>query len=137
MLSDRKELGNSVILENSGEKPQICSRDMWKGSSRKVICPEAQLECLYANAGSMGNERGELETVVHLENCDFVSITETWWDDLHNWNTTTEGYKLFRRVWQGVALYVKKWIECEELPLRNSQKQVERTQVKAGNGTNN
>ena len=40
-------------------------------------------------------------------------------------------YKLFRRNWQGrrgrgIALYVKKWIDCEELSLKNSHKQAER-----------
>ncbi|KAK4806906.1 hypothetical protein QYF61_012627 [Mycteria americana] len=41
-----------------------------------------------------------------------------------------DGYRLFRRDRQGrrgggVALYVKKWIECEELSLKNSHEQVE------------
>lgn len=137
MLSDRKELGNSIILGNSWGKPQTRSGDLWKGSSKKVICPKAQLECLYAKAGSLGNEQGELETVVHLENYDFIAITETWWDDVRNWNTTIEGYNLFGRVKQEIALYVKKYIGCEELPLRNNQKQAESMWVKIRNGTNN
>ena len=42
-----------------------------------------------------------------------------------------EGYRLFRRDrWgrrgRGVALYVRKWIDCEEMCLRNSHDQVER-----------
>ena len=41
-----------------------------------------------------------------------------------------EGYKLYRRDRQvrkggGVALYVRKWIDCEEFSLRKSHKQVE------------
>ena len=31
------------------------------------------------------------------ENFDLIAITETWWDGSHNWNTTIEGYKPFRR----------------------------------------
>lgn len=45
----------------------------------------------------MGNKQGKLETVVHWENYDLIAITEMWWDDSHNWKTTTEGYKTFRR----------------------------------------
>ena len=42
--------------------------------------------------------------------------------------TIIEGYKFFRRDRQGnsgrrVGLFVKKWIVCKELPLRNSQDQ--------------
>jgi len=36
-----------------------------------------------------------------LENCDFIAFAETWWDRLHNGNTTFEGFKLFRRDRQG------------------------------------
>jgi len=35
-----------------------------------------------------------------------------------------------------VALYVKKWIDCEELPLRNSPGQVESLWVKIRDWTN-
>jgi len=78
----------------------------------------------------MGNKQGELETMVPLENFDLIAITGTWWDDSHNWNTTIEGYKLFRRDRQGrrdrrVTLCVKKWIDCGVLVLRQSQEQAE------------
>lgn len=60
----------------------------------------------------------------------FAAITETWWDKLHNWVSMTEDYKIFRRKRQfkrrgGVAFYIKKWINFEELQLRKSQDQVE------------
>jgi len=47
----------------------------------------------------------------------------------HNWHTVIEGYRLFRRDGQGRrgrgdALYVRKWVDCEELFLRNSHDQV-------------
>jgi len=40
------------------------------------------------------------------------------------------GYRLFRRDRRGrrgedVALYIKKWIDCEELPLKDGHEQVE------------
>jgi len=39
----------------------------------------------------------ELEVTVVLENCDVLAVTETWWDDSHDWNVAVDGYKLFRR----------------------------------------
>ncbi|KAK4827189.1 hypothetical protein QYF61_015151 [Mycteria americana] len=49
----------------------------------------------------------------------------------YDWIVAITGYRPFRRDrWErrgrGVALYIKKWIECEELSLKNSHKQVER-----------
>ena len=76
-----------------------------------------------------------METMMCLENYDLVAITETWWDESHDWHTVIEGYSLFRMDRQGrrggrVALYVRKWIGCEELCLRNSHDQVESLWVK-------
>ena len=55
---------------------------------------------------------------------------EMWKDASHNWNTGIEGYKVFtrdghERRGRGAFLYVKKSIDCVELPLRNSHGQVE------------
>ena len=90
----------------------------------------------------MGNKQEELETVMHLESCDLVAITETWWNNSHNWDTTTEGYQLFKKNRQGrkvrgVAPYVKERIDYEELLLRNSQEQVESPWVRIMDRTNN
>ncbi|KAK4830250.1 hypothetical protein QYF61_009317 [Mycteria americana] len=68
----------------------------------------------------MRNKQEELEAIVQQENCDIVAITETWWDDSHNWSAATDGSKLFRRDRQGrrgsgVALYVRKCFDCLEL----------------------
>ncbi|KAK4825828.1 LOW QUALITY PROTEIN: hypothetical protein QYF61_002951 [Mycteria americana] len=49
----------------------------------------------------MGNKQEELEAIMQLENYDIVAITETWWDDSHNWSAALDGYKLFRRDRQG------------------------------------
>jgi len=97
--------------------------------------PIAKLKCLYTNAHSMGNKQEELETVVQLGKYDLIAIMETWWDESHDWNTLIEDYRLFRRDRQGrrggrVALYVRKWIDCEELCLRNSHDQVKSLWVK-------
>ncbi|XP_040404947.1 uncharacterized protein LOC121065888 isoform X2 [Cygnus olor] len=95
----------------------------------------AQLRCIYINACSMGSKQEELEAIVLVGNYDVVAITETWWDDSHDWSVAIDGYKLFRRDRRGrrggeVALYVRKWIDCEELCLRNSCDQVESLWVK-------
>ncbi|PKU40055.1 nipped-b-like protein [Limosa lapponica baueri] len=92
-----------------------------KGCSlKKAAQPAAQLKCLYTSACSMGNKQEELEAIVLLERYDIVAITETWWDESYNWSVGIEGYKLFRRDrggrrGGGVDLYVKEWIECEEM----------------------
>ncbi|KAK4830361.1 hypothetical protein QYF61_010138 [Mycteria americana] len=70
-------------------------------SSMKGTRTTAQLKCLYTNARSMGNKQEELEAIVHQENYDMVAITETWWDDSHNWSAAMDGYKLFRRDRRG------------------------------------
>ncbi|KAK4810520.1 hypothetical protein QYF61_004483 [Mycteria americana] len=67
----------------------------------------------------MGNKQ-EWEAIVQLENYDVIAITETWWDDSHNWSAATDGYKPFRRDRQGrrgggVALYLREWFDCLEL----------------------
>ncbi|KAK4832671.1 LOW QUALITY PROTEIN: hypothetical protein QYF61_024967 [Mycteria americana] len=86
---------------------------------KKVAGSIAQLKCIYTDACSMGNIQEELEAIVHLENYDVIAITETWWDDSHNWSAAMEGYKLFRRDRQGrrgsgVALYVREYFDCLE-----------------------
>ena len=64
----------------------------------------------------MGNKQEELETMVQLGKHDLIAITETWWDESHDWNTLIEEYRLFRRDRQRkrggeVALYVRMWID--------------------------
>ncbi|KAK4826957.1 hypothetical protein QYF61_012806 [Mycteria americana] len=83
----------------------------------------------------MGNKQEELAAAAQLENYDLIAITETWWDESHDWSAVIDGYKLFRRDRQGrrgrgVALYAKNWIDCTELSLKNSNVQVESLWVK-------
>ncbi|XP_054058617.1 UPF0462 protein C4orf33 homolog isoform X2 [Rissa tridactyla] len=79
-----------------------------------------QLKCIYMNARSMGNKRDELEAIAQQDSYDVVAITETWWDDCHDWNAAMNGYKLFRRDRQGrrgggVSLYIRECFDCIEL----------------------
>ncbi|GAB0208053.1 hypothetical protein GRJ2_003271000 [Grus japonensis] len=81
---------------------------------------KAQLKCIYTNARSMGNKQEELEAIVQQDSYDLVAITETWWDDSHDWSAAMDGYKLFRRDRHGrrgggAALYVRECFDCIEL----------------------
>ncbi|KAK4813526.1 hypothetical protein QYF61_009252 [Mycteria americana] len=93
--------------------------------------------CAPVEAGGPPGEGGKAirikrrvsEATVLLEGYDLVVITETRWDKSHDWNGANDGYRLFRRDRRGrrgggVALYVKKQIDCEELSLKNSHEQV-------------
>lgn len=126
VLGDRAERGNAVTLGSSRGKPQIYPAGIRQGSSQ--MATTAQPKRLHTNARSTGNQQ-EFETVAQLEKCDRTAITETWWDESHDWKTATEGYRLLRRDRQGrrgggVALYVRKRIDCKELCLRNSHDQL-------------
>lgn len=70
-------------------------------SFKEMTRPAAQLKCLFTNACSLGNKQKELEATVLLENHNIVVVTETWWDDSHDWNVATDGYSLLRRARQG------------------------------------
>ena len=57
----------------------------------------AQLKCVFTNARSVGNKQEELEDIVGQDSYDLVAITETWWDDSHDYSAAMDGYNLFRR----------------------------------------
>ncbi|KAJ7410343.1 hypothetical protein WISP_109099 [Willisornis vidua] len=68
----------------------------------------------------------ELEATVQQENYDVVAVTETWWDDSHDWSAAMEGYKLFRKDRQdrrggAVALYVREFLDSVELEVINNK----------------
>jgi len=56
-----------------------------------------QLKCLYTNACSTGNKQKKLEVTMLLESKDLVALTETWWDESHDWSAAIDDYCLFRR----------------------------------------
>jgi len=66
-------------------------------SSQKVTRSTAQLKCFCTNAHSMGNKQEKLEATVLLENGDLVAVTETSWDESHDWSAAIDAYRLFRR----------------------------------------
>ncbi|KAK4824521.1 hypothetical protein QYF61_016101 [Mycteria americana] len=118
--SNRVELGDTEAIGAQREMPVKRLKARKGCSSMKKTRTTAQLKCLYTNARSMGNKQEELEAIVHQENYDMVAITETWWDDSHNWSAAMDGYKLFRRDRRGrrgggVALYVRERLDSLEL----------------------
>ena len=88
-------------MTGEGDK-KGCTRDEPRGMTLELgVRQMAQLKCIYTNARSMGNKQEELEVTVQQANYDLVAITETWWDNSHDWSAVMDGYKLFRRDRQG------------------------------------
>jgi len=90
----------------------------------------SSLKCLYTNAHRMENKQEELKICVQSEGHDLVAITETWWDNSHDWHAVLDGYKLFRKDrptgrGRGVALYVREQLKCIELCLGADKERVE------------
>ena len=138
--SYRDEARAPEVIGGSRETPVQYLRGIQVCSSKKVTRPTAQLKCLYTDARSMGNKQEELEATVLLEHYDLAAVPETWWDECHDWSAAINGYRLFRRDrgrrGGGVALYLKKWIDCEELSLKNSHEPVESLWVRNGDRGN-
>jgi len=38
----------------------------------------------------MGNKQEELEAIIQWDGYDLVAITETWWDNSHDWHAVTD-----------------------------------------------
>ena len=68
-------------------------------SSTKVTWSTAQMKCLYINACSMGNKQEELEATMVLARYELIPLTESWWDELHDWSMAIDGYRLRRDRW--------------------------------------
>ena len=97
LKSYRDEPGAPEVVGANRETPGKCLKGIKGCSSKKVTWPTAQLKCHYTNTCSMGNKQEELEATVLLESYHLVAITETWWDESHDWSAAINGYKLFRR----------------------------------------
>lgn len=77
----------------------------------------------------MGNKQGELELCMQLQSYDLMAITETWWDNSHDWNGVMDGFELFKKNrsegWGGrVTLYMSEQLECMELCLGKDEGQL-------------
>ncbi|KAJ7422538.1 mitochondrial fission process protein 1 [Pitangus sulphuratus] len=81
---------------------------------------------MHTNAHSMDNKQEELEATVQQESYDVVAITETWWNDTHDWSAALDGYKCFRRDRRGrrvggVAQYVRQSLGSLELEVSDDK----------------
>jgi len=77
----------------------------------------ADLTHLYTISCSMRNKQDELKALVCSPSGDIICISETWWNESHNWSAGMEGYRLFKRGSQGrrgrgAALYVTERFDC-------------------------
>lgn len=66
----------------------------------------------HTTAGSLGSKQEELKLRAQSESYDAIEITEPWWENSHDGDTKTDGYKQFqkdrkRRGRGRVALHVK------------------------------
>ncbi|KAJ7424255.1 hypothetical protein BTVI_07247 [Pitangus sulphuratus] len=68
----------------------------------------AQLRCMYTNTCSTGNKQEELEAIVLQESCAVVAITETSWDDPHDWSAAIDSYPQLQALQKGQASWVGK-----------------------------
>ncbi|KAJ7424185.1 hypothetical protein BTVI_07574 [Pitangus sulphuratus] len=121
-----KKEGFKLGLKEEGIETGLSRDDHKGGKPRLRVKPAAQLKCMYTNARRMGNKQEEPEAIVQQESYDIVVVTETWWDDSHDWSTAMDGYKLFRRDRQGrrggrVALYVRESLDSVELEVSNNK----------------
>jgi len=46
----------------------------------------------------VGNKQEELEATVWQASCNLLAITETWWDDSHNWSVAMEQLSVVLQV---------------------------------------
>ena len=70
-----------------------------------------------------------------------IGITETGWDDSHDWNIAIEGYNLFKmnrrnRKGGGVALYVKNAHSCTEIQVDEPGNPIESIWIKISGARN-
>jgi len=77
-----------------------------------VPSPKATLRPAASSARMPTNKEEELELHAQSESYVITGITESWRENLHEWKTTMDGYRLFRkdrkgRRGGGVALYAK------------------------------
>ncbi|KAK4832290.1 hypothetical protein QYF61_021689 [Mycteria americana] len=103
-----------------GEKANQSSNKCSLAASQDEDQKTNHLKCMYTNACILGNKQEELELHVQSESYDIIGITETWWDNSHDWRIMMDGYKLFHKDRQGrrgggVVLYVNENLECTEV----------------------
>ena len=99
LASEQPGSGKSAVSGQCASE-DLCSvvsvrvRNRELHSSNCAASVGAQLKCLYANAHSTGNKQEELEVCAHLQGCDIIIITVTWWDSSYDWSIGVVGLLL-------------------------------------------
>lgn len=131
LLRIGKESGNAVALGSRG-KPQIYLKGFWEGSSKKVMWPKAQWSASIPMRTAWKISKNNCKpccswktTIIFLpwKHGGMIHITGIPWLWAINILEGIGGIG-------GVALYVKKWTDCEVLPLGNCHEQSESLWVK-------
>ncbi|PKU31519.1 rna-directed dna polymerase from mobile element jockey- hypothetical protein [Limosa lapponica baueri] len=124
------ELGLGGRVQRSNAHTTATNRGISQANHSSKKCPLAasqdenqtidHFKGMYTNVHSLGKKQEELELYAQSESYDIIGITETCWDNSHNWRIMTDGYRLYRKDSQGrkgglVVLYVKENLECIEV----------------------
>ena len=75
--------------------PTVPKNNVHNNAGMKPDYKAQGLRCLYTNAQRMGNKQNELGLLTHEGKYDLIGITETGWDDSHDWNIAIEGCKFY------------------------------------------
>ena len=87
MHSKRNKTNSSNEINNS----------LHQNVRKKASQRSHNVQYLYMNSRSMGNNREELVILVEEGKYDLIEIIEIWWDDSHDWNMTVEGFNYSKR----------------------------------------
>lgn len=114
------------VGEGTYQSSEECFPTLCKGKKTK----SSHLKWTYTNAGSLDNKQEEPELRTQSETYDVIGITETWWENSHDWETTTDSYKLFQKDRKGrrggrVVLYVKEKFKCMEASYGDHRNSIE------------
>lgn len=69
------------------QSSEACSPTLSKGKKTK----SSHTEYMYTNAGSLGSKQEELAIHALSESYDATGVTETWWENSHDWKTPMDG----------------------------------------------
>jgi len=58
-------------------------------------------KCLYSSGRSIRNKQDEPKALVSSQSFGIIGVSETPWNESHDWGAGTEGHRLFRRGGQG------------------------------------
>lgn len=102
-------MGEGDTIRNSEVRPRHGTAPSESAESGKAkwqsICTApgstegsgVNLKCMYRKARHMRKKWDNLEALALSYSYDVIGISETWWDEFHDWTDGMECYGLFRR----------------------------------------